>query len=201
LPKLWGDEKRFARGGVGEKEETFSWRGEEVTRVKGLSDAVFAFTVTLLMADLEVPRTFDELLATIQRFFTFVNCIALLLKVWFEQYKFFRSCDLRATVTVCLNVASLFVVLFYVYPLKLLFTLFLDRLLDFSIEVHPSTGVVVEVIKPGQVSLFIAIYGVGSLAVQLALVLLSLGAYVLGARLRLDASELTIRRKGIQGFL
>ena len=33
---------------------TFRWRGGEIARIEGLSDAVFAFAVTLLIVSLEV---------------------------------------------------------------------------------------------------------------------------------------------------
>ena len=37
----------------------FRWRGNEVSRVEGFTDAVFAFAVTLLVVALEVPQTFE----------------------------------------------------------------------------------------------------------------------------------------------
>jgi len=37
-------------------------RGREMSRIEGLSDAVFRFEITLLVVSLEVPNTFDELL-------------------------------------------------------------------------------------------------------------------------------------------
>src|SRR3712207_2902823 len=81
--------EKLTRNRVGE-EEGFTWRGVEVSRIEGLSDAVFAFAITLLVVSLEVPKTFDELLATMRGFFAFAICFALLFAVWNEHYKFSR---------------------------------------------------------------------------------------------------------------
>ena len=113
-------------------EEGFFWRGQEALRIEGFSDAVFAFAVTLLVVSLEVPNTFDELLASMRGFIAFAICFAVLLTVWFEQYKFFRRYGLNDNITMRLNAVLLFFVLFYVYPLKFLFTAWIDQLLGFS---------------------------------------------------------------------
>src|ERR1700753_1400785 len=99
-------------------EPGFRWRGAEVTRLEGLSDAVFAFAVTLLVVSLEVPKTFNELAVLMRGFVPFAICFALLLQVWHEQYLFFRRYNLQDSLTLMLNAILLFVVLFYVYPLK-----------------------------------------------------------------------------------
>lgn len=181
--------------------EGFSPRGEDVWRVEAFSDAVFAFAVTLLVVSLEVPSTFDELLAAMQGFFAFGICFALLLSVWYEHYKYFRRYGLRDTPTVWLNSVLLFLVLFYVYPLKFLFTLVTDQLLGFSQEVRLPGGARVEMIEPSQWPLLMAIYGGGFVAVQLVFVLLYLRAYQLRGTLGLGAYEVSVTREEIQGFL
>jgi uncharacterized membrane protein len=103
-------------------EPGFHWRGVEVTRLEGFTDAVFAFAVTLLVVSLEVPKTFPELLAAMHGFFAFAVCFALLANVWYQHYRFFRRYALENPWVVFLNCALLFFVLFYVYPLKFLFT-------------------------------------------------------------------------------
>ena len=168
--------------------------------MEGFSDAVFAFAITLLVVSLEVPTTFDELLATMRGFFAFAICFYLLLVVWFEHYKFFRRYGLDDFYTMRLNAALLFIVLFYVYPLKFLFTLLVDQLLGYSTIVNPSTGAIEE-IESGQMPLLMVIYGAGFVAVQLVFVLLYLRAYVLRDTLGLDAHERSITREEIQGFL
>jgi uncharacterized membrane protein len=103
-------------------EPGFHWRGAEVTRLEGFTDAVFAFAVTLLVVSLEVPKTFPELLVAMHGFLAFGVCFALLANVWYQHYRFFRRYALENPWVVFLNCVLLFFVLFYVYPLKFLFS-------------------------------------------------------------------------------
>lgn len=103
-------------------EAGFHWRGHEVTRLEGFTDAVFAFAVTLLVVSLEVPKTYPELIAAMRGFPAFGICFALLAVVWYEHYRYFRRYGLENAVAVILNCALLFCVLLYVYPLKFMFT-------------------------------------------------------------------------------
>src|ERR1044071_6957795 len=109
-------------------EENFRWRAGEITRLEGFSDAVFAFAVTLLVVSLEVPHTFEELLDAMRGFAAFAICFAMLAQVWFHHYRYFRRYGLQDTFTVALNSVLLFVVLFYVYPLKFVFTMLVGQL-------------------------------------------------------------------------
>ena len=179
----------LARRRVGE--EGFRWRGEDVSRVEAFTDAVFAFAVTLLAVSLEVPKTFDELLSDMRGFFAFAICFALLLYVWYEHYKYFRRYGLRDAPTIWLNSALLFLVLFYVYPLKFVFTLWMNQLFGFSEN---------EMIEASQVPLLMVVYGAGFIAIQLVFVLMYLRAYSLRDALGLGTHELSVTREEIQGY-
>jgi uncharacterized membrane protein len=192
--------RRLAQRRIG-GEEGFSWRGEDVLRIEGLADAVFGFALTLLVVSLEVPNTFDELLATMRGFIAFAISGWLLYSVWFDHYMFFRRYGLQDTLTMNLSSVLLFVVLFYVYPLKFLFTALMDQLLGFSTQVGSSTGDVVETIRAGQWPLLLVLFGVGFVVVQLVFFLLYWRAYALRELLKLDAYEASRTRQEIQGYL
>lgn len=112
---------------MGEK-NGFHWRSHEITRIEGLSDAVFAFAVTLLIVSLEVPKSYEELVQNLRGFFAFAACFAQLMVVWYHQYLYYRRYNLQDFRSTVLSLTLLFVVLFYTYPLKFVFTSFLTPL-------------------------------------------------------------------------
>lgn len=103
-------------------ERYFRWRGGEVSRLEGLADAVIALAMTLLIVSLQVPEDFGELMQSFRQLPAFAACFALLVMCWYYHYQFHRRFGLENFVTVVLNAALLFLILFYVYPLKFLFT-------------------------------------------------------------------------------
>ena len=145
-------------------------RKHEVTRVEGFSDAVFAFALTLLVVSLDVPQSYDDLMKLIAGFVPFACSFALLVWIWYEHNVFFRKYGLQDPVTVTLNAALLFVVLFYVYPLKFLFTA------AFSFFI-PGLGLPRPKILPPELGTLFAIYGAGFVVLFLMFGLLYLQAY------------------------
>lgn len=175
--------------GIGDPTK-FRWRSHEISRIEGLSDAVFAFAVTLLVVSLEVPKTFDELMEVMHGFGAFAICFALLIIVWFNQYKFFRRYGLQDTFTVLLNVVLLFVVLFYVYPLKFVFTFLISMFTGHRAEVRLPNGTMGTMVENAeQVGTLMLIFGVGYVAVFIVFVLLYWHAYRLRELLALNELE------------
>ncbi len=176
--------------GIGDTRQ-FRWRSHEISRIEGLSDAVFAFAVTLLVVSLEVPKTFAELMEAMRGFGAFAICFTLLVVVWFNQYKFFRRYGLKDTLTVVLNLMLLFVVLFYVYPLKFVFSFLVSMITGQGARVRLPNGTVVTMVENAdQVGTLMIIFGIGYIAVFGLFVLLYSHAY--RNRERLDLNELEI---------
>src|SRR4029077_16025279 len=99
----------------------FRLRGQEITRLESFSDAVFAFALTLLVVSLDVPKTFADLVTTMRGFPAFALCFLLLALIWNGHYRYCRSYGLDDGTARFLTCVMLFLVLFYVYPLKFLF--------------------------------------------------------------------------------
>src|SRR4029077_17762924 len=82
----------------------------------------------------------------------------LLIFIWNEQHKFFRRYGLDDTWTITLNMILLFIVLFYVYPLKFLFTLL------FSDQIYAPHSSPLKITEK-QFPLLMEIYALGYIAI------------------------------------
>jgi uncharacterized membrane protein len=161
----------------------------EVSRVEALSDGVIAFAITLLVVSLEVPRTFDELLVTMRGFLAFAITFAMLFHVWLVQFKFFRRYGLNDNFTIWMTALLLFVVLFYVYPLKFVWTLIVNAFLGLGTTVRTAAGQAEPVLRNEQVPTMLMVYGAGFAAVFAIFSLLYLHAYRKRGELELNELE------------
>jgi uncharacterized membrane protein len=161
-------------------------RHREVSRIEGFSDAVFAFGITLLVVSLEVPKTFDELMLVIRGFPAFAVSFAMIFQVWWRHYRFFRNYDIDDSFVVVWTGALLFVVLFYVYPLKFVWSLSFSR-------VSEHAGVITD----ADVPLLFGVYGAGVIAVFSILAILYHHAYRLRDALALTPGEIVNTRAEI----
>ena len=178
--------------------DPFRHRGKEITRIEALSDAVFAFSISLLIMSLEVPQTFRELMHIVQGFLPFLCTVGLVFIFWHQQYKYFRHYGLNDNTTIWLNVLLLTIVLFYIYPLKFLFSLLF---MFFSgMNVFPKAaeqGLVI--LKPEEMPQLIVLYSVGYTLIWSIFFLLHVRAWWHRELLDLNTYEMLETRKQVRG--
>ena len=105
----------------------FRWRGGEVSRLESLFDAIIALALTLIVVSVEVPSSFDELLTAFRKLPSFAVCFAILLMCWYYHFSFHRRYGLEDFPLLLLNSVLMFLVVFYVYPLKFLYSFMFAR--------------------------------------------------------------------------
>jgi uncharacterized membrane protein len=103
-------------------EDQFRLRGLEVTRLDTFIDAAFAFVLTLLIISFdEIPSTYAELLAAVKRVPAFACSFLVIMMFWLRHRRLSRRYGLENSKTILLSLALVFVVLVYVYPLRIIF--------------------------------------------------------------------------------
>jgi len=127
----------------------FRHRAHEVSRLEAFSDVIFGFAVSLLVVSLEVPKSYHELMEMMRGFLPFAVCFFLFIDIWWEHHDFFRRYALQDRAVNILNTLLLFVVLFYVYPLKFMFNVALSM----------------TQIAPGNAQVLFTLYGTGFAAI------------------------------------
>jgi uncharacterized membrane protein len=170
----------------------FRLRGTHMSRLDAFSDIVFGFAITLIVVSLEVPRTYNELHALLAGFPAFAICFLFIFSLWWAHFRFFRRYGLHDAGTISLNCLLLFMVLFYVYPLKFLFTLFIGQLLG-----HESANVFS---NDYQIRELMLIYGTGFMAVYVLFAALYWNAWRQRLHLRLNPLERTLTISSIWNY-
>jgi uncharacterized membrane protein len=170
-------------------EQYFRWRGGEITRLEAFSDVVFGFALTLLVVSLEVPHSYAEMMAAMRGFLPFAVCFSQLILIWRAHYRFSRRFGLEDPYTVFLNIVLLFLVLFYVYPLKFVFTLIFSQL---------TGNDVADGLGWHETSVLMRIYAAGFASVFALFALMYAHAYKLRHELELNPVEVLETRVEIQ---
>jgi len=136
----------------------------------------------VLIVSLEVPKSFEELIVAMRGFVAFGICFFLLMLIWHEQNIFFRRYGLHDTITITLNAILIFLVLFYVYPLKFLFTLV------FSDQIYGEGNSPFHITAQDQPQLM-SIYGLGFILIYFVFFLMYLHALHKKEELQLTPTE------------
>ena len=177
-------------------EKHFTWRGQEVSRLEGLADAVFGFAVTLLVISLEVPRTTQALRDTLQGFPAFVLCFGILMAFWNAHYRYFRRFGLQNSATRVMTMGILVLVLFFVYPLKFLFTLITAKNFGLVMPMPDAP----QISSPDDVLFLYTTFGLGFAGIWTLYAGLYVHALNRRAELRLSPSELNFTRGALVSY-
>ena len=167
----------------------FRWRAGDITRLEAFCDVVFGFALTLLVVSLEVPKNYAELIAAVRGFVPFAACFAQLVLIWRAHYRFSRRYGLEDPYTVLLTVILLFLVLFYVYPLKFVFTLIFSELTGNAAAADVGWH---------EASVLMRVYAAGFVSVFLLFGAMYMHAYKLRQRLELNEVEILETRSALQ---
>lgn len=180
----------------------FRWRGGDVSRLEGLSDAVFALTLTLIVMASSVPDTFHAFWLVVRDLPAFAACFTLLMLVWVEHHKYFRRYGLEDTPTIAWNALLLFLVVFYAYPLKFLMTFLWHMVLGedpravFALPAGDASRWPFEI--NAQPAFMMIFYGLGGMAIFATFTAMHWHAYRKREELELDELECFLVRGSIR---
>lgn len=98
-----------------------AWRGGGATRLEAFVDAAFAFAVTLLVISADrVPDSVRSLVLALKQIPAFAAGFALLTLFWYAHVRWSRHYRLDGMLATLLSLLLVFLVLVYVFPLRLL---------------------------------------------------------------------------------
>ncbi len=181
--------------------QEFRYRGENAGRLETISDAVFALAIALLLISTSAPKKFEDIVQFTYELLPFAFCISLIILIWNEHVVYFVRYGLRNPKIIFLNTVFLFIVLYYVYPLK-----FLTKMLSLPIMYFFSGNVqfiddLSNMIKGNQVDDLMIIYGVGAASIFLTLAWMYQYARKKSAELELNEIELFDTNISLKGNL
>jgi uncharacterized membrane protein len=131
-------------------------RGESMTRIEVFSDAAFAFAVTMLVISLSsIPKDFEELILAVKGIPSFAASFTVMMIIWVAHRRWSQRFGLDDGLSTILTLSLVFVVLVYVYPLKLIMEL---MFFGFSNSWFPSQFTVT---SNSEVAGLVAFYSVG----------------------------------------
>ena len=172
----------------------FRLRGEEHGRIEAVTDTGFALGIGLLLISTQSPENLHQLIDFTRDLLPFGMCMSLIMLVWYQHYIFFLRYGFRNSAIVVLNTVLVFIILFYVYPLKFLaqlLVLIYGTLLGRLVGAETSMGTELqEMIGGASVARLMAIYGLGAAGIFFVLVFMY--RYALRHSAALELTELEV---------
>jgi uncharacterized membrane protein len=171
-------------------------RRHQPTRVEGFVDSALAFAVTLLVISVgHLPTSVPEVLQALRGLPTFAVCFLLIARIWSAHRYWSRHYDIEDATAVSLSLLLVFLVLIYVYPLRMLFSLAFYSMSGGWLAEHP---VVIQ--DTDELRAAYVVFGIGLAAIALVFALLFRHALRCGDTIGLDAAERVITRMRIAAW-
>jgi uncharacterized membrane protein len=103
------------------KDNEFRLRGDSMDRLETFVAAAFAFAVTMLIISIDdVPSNFDEFAQAVKLIPSFGASFAIIAWVWASHASWCRKYGLEDGPTVLLSCILVFLVLVYIFPLRMM---------------------------------------------------------------------------------
>ncbi len=101
----------------------FRDRGAQSTRLEAFVDAAFAFTLTLVViAGNDIPKSVDALVLAMKAVPAYAASFLLIMRFWFAHTDWSRRYGLDDSTSRRLSVLLVFLVLIFVYPMRMVFS-------------------------------------------------------------------------------
>lgn len=163
-----------------------------MTRLETFCDAAFAFAVTLLVISGDgIPTSYEQLIAALRDIPAFAASFAAIAALWSSHRTWSRRFGLEDGLTTLISLAVVFVMLVYVYPLKMVFAAMFHWLSNGFFPSNFAMSRLEELL-----GLFV-IYGLGFATLSGLLALLNARSLRMADELRLDRVERALTRQEI----
>ncbi len=165
-------------------------RGDKVTRLEAFVDAAFAFAVTLLViAGDEIPTSIDSLIDALKQVPAYAASFVLIMQIWFSHAEWSRRFGLEDKYSDYLSLSLVFVLLIFVYPLKMVFASF------FSLITSGYLPTKFAVANWSQVPILFQTFAIGFGAMGLIMSLLFSRAVTLGKKIGFSIDEIAFAKQ------
>lgn len=143
-------------------------RGHQMTRLETFTDAAFAFAVTLLAISIDqIPGTYLELIETLKGAPAFLASFAILILYWRAHHVWSQQYGLDDLTSVVLTSVLVSLILIYVYPMKILFSLSFSFISDGWLPSNFDLGAGGNFVS--EFKGLVTLYGVGFLLLNLSI--------------------------------
>ena len=163
----------------------FRLRGEQISRLETFVDAAFAFAVTLLVISANsLPQSVFELIEALRHVPTFGLCFMQIMLFWAAHNRWSRRYGLDDGISTWLSLLLVFVMLIFVYPLRMMISSALNVFTRGWLPVE------MRLESMGELQDCFLIYGLGF--TLLSLIMLSLHRHALRCGPQLELNELEV---------